>query len=72
MAEQKLGTGTFIRRTGITTATMRVLEAGGVIAPSRSDSGWRQFSEADVAAALQWKHERKYGRDIPAADRATA
>jgi len=72
MTEQKLGTGTFIRRTGITTATMRVLEAGGVIAPSRSDSGWRQFSESDVAAALKWRLERKYGRDVPAADRATA
>ena len=34
---------------------MRGLEAAGVIKPSRSDSGWRQFSESDVKAVLRWK-----------------
>jgi DNA-binding transcriptional MerR regulator len=72
MTEIKLGTGSFIRRTRVTTATMRVLEAAGVIHPVRSDSGWRQFSEADVVAALKWRHERKYGRDIRASEPATA
>jgi DNA-binding transcriptional MerR regulator len=57
----RLGTGTFIRRTGITTSKMRELEAAGVIRPIRSDSGWRQFTEADVQAALRFvtEHPRR-------------
>jgi DNA-binding transcriptional MerR regulator len=58
----RLGTGTFIRRTGITTAKMRELEAAGIIQPVRADSGWRQFSESDVQATQRWQAERAAGR----------
>ena len=56
--KQPMGTGTFIKRTGISAPTMRGLEAAGVIRPIKTDSGWRAFSEQDVAAALRWKAGR--------------
>ena len=55
----KLGTGTFIHRTGITTAKMRELEAAGVIHPVRADSGWRQYTESDVQAVLRYLAKRQ-------------
>jgi len=30
------------------------MESLGVIAPLKSDTGWRLFSDADVAAATAW------------------
>jgi hypothetical protein len=59
--QEKLGSGTFCRTVGITSAKMRELEAAGIIAPTKSDSGWRQFTHADIAAAIAWKqnHLRK-------------
>jgi DNA-binding transcriptional MerR regulator len=62
MAETKLGTTTFLRRAGITAPAMRVAEAAGVIAPSRTDTGWRQFTEQDVRAAIAWKASRRSAR----------
>jgi hypothetical protein len=62
MAEIKLGTTTFLKRTGLSGPVMRGLEAAAVIAPSKSDSGWRQFSESDVQAALKWRAERSAAR----------
>lgn len=49
--EAKMGTSTFLRSIGASAPTMRILEARGVISPSKSDSGWRQFSAEDVQAA---------------------
>jgi len=51
MTESKMGTNTFLRSIGASAPTMRLLEARGVISPSKSDSGWRQFSAEDVTAA---------------------
>jgi DNA-binding transcriptional MerR regulator len=55
MAEDKLmGTGTFLKRTGINPPRMRYLEAAGIIKPLRTDTGWRSFREQDVAATMKW------------------
>jgi len=35
------------------------LEAAGVIQPVRADSGWRQFSEQDVKATIEWKSNNR-------------
>lgn len=58
----KIGTGTFLRRTRISSVTMRLLEAQGVIRPERADSGWRMFSEEDVQAAIAWRAAKKERR----------
>jgi hypothetical protein len=44
----------FYARTRADNAQVRVMEALGVISPSKTPSGWRQYSEADVAAACAW------------------
>jgi DNA-binding transcriptional MerR regulator len=54
MIELKMGSKTFLRRVGIYAPKMRILEAAGIVNPSKSDSGWRQFSESDVTAALKY------------------
>lgn len=59
MIEQKIGTTTFLRRAGISAPVMRGLEAAEVIHPSKTDTGWRQFTESDVQKALAWKAARK-------------
>ena len=59
MSDLKMGTGTFLRRTGLSAPVMRGLEVAGVIAPSKTDTGWRQFSESDVRRALAWKQARQ-------------
>jgi len=71
MAEIKLGTTTFLKRTGLSGPIMRGLEAAGIISPSKSDSGWRQFSTADLEAALKWRAQRAVERR-PARQRAAA
>jgi hypothetical protein len=50
----KLGSTAFRRRTGADKARVRVMEAQGVIAPTKTESGWRQYSETDVQAAIAW------------------
>jgi DNA-binding transcriptional MerR regulator len=61
-AKQTIGTGTFIKLTGLPVPRMRELEAAGIINPIKTDSGWRAFSDADVRAALQWKQQRARAR----------
>ena len=63
MVELKLGTTSFLRRAGISAPVMRGLEAGGVINPSKTDTGWRQFTEQDVARALAWKAAQRAARE---------
>ncbi len=58
----KLGTGTFLRLTGLSGPQMRGLEAAGLVNPSRADSGWRQFDEADLRAAIAWKTSQEIKR----------
>ena len=60
--ETRYGTTTYLRVTGISGPTMRGLEAAGIIAPSRTDTGWRQFSEQDVRRAIEWKASRRSPR----------
>jgi DNA-binding transcriptional MerR regulator len=50
-----MGTGLFVKRARITVARMREAQALGIIRPTKTDSGWRTFSEADVTAAKRWK-----------------
>ena len=33
---------------------VRIMEALGIISPSKTPSGWRQYGEADVEAACAW------------------
>ena len=63
MNEVKVSPSQFLRRTGLTAAAMRVLEASGVVNPTRADTGWRQFSSEDVERALAWKAARQAARD---------
>lgn len=65
MTELKVSPSQFLRRTGLTTVVMRLLEVSGVVSPTRTDTGWRQFTEQDVERALAWKESRhtRRGRD---------
>ena len=58
-----MGTSAFLRRAGISAPLMRGLEAAGVIAPARTfDTGWRMFTETDVAAVERWKEAQSASR----------
>ena len=61
-AETRIGATNFRKITGITPALMRALEATDVIHPLVSDSGWRSFAQADVAAVAAWKAAREKER----------
>ena len=60
--KEPFGTGTFLKLTGIPVPRMRELEAAGIINPIKTDSGWRAFSQQDVAAAIRWKQQRARAR----------
>jgi DNA-binding transcriptional MerR regulator len=55
--EIRFGGGSFQQLTGCRSEHVRILEIAGLIRPSKSDSGFRQFSAADVAAARRWMSE---------------
>jgi hypothetical protein len=65
-SNQLMGAGSFFKATGLTAARMREAVAAGIIAPARTDSGWRAFTAADVEAARRWK-AAGYGRRLPQA-----
>jgi len=48
MIPKLMGSGTFCRLTGINGPKLRLLEAAGIVAPDRSDKGWRLFTAEDV------------------------
>ena len=52
--ETRFGSGDFRRLTGAGNALVRIMETAGVITPAKTQSGWRQFTESDVAAARSW------------------
>jgi hypothetical protein len=55
MAEIKAGTKEFRERVpGVDNAKVRVMEALGIISPTKTPAGWRQFSNADIRAARSW------------------
>ena len=60
--EVRLGGRKFAERTGATNVDVRLMEAAGVIAPTKTESGWRQFSEADIEPARSWLAEHKRRR----------
>jgi hypothetical protein len=55
--EIRFGGGSFQQLTGCANEHVRVMEAAGVIAPTKADNGHRQFSPADVRAARAWMAE---------------
>lgn len=59
MIEIKSGSKVFRQRTGATFIDVRVMEELQIISPTKTESGWRQFSAADEAAAIAWLAERK-------------
>jgi DNA-binding transcriptional MerR regulator len=59
MAMTNLGSGQFFKATGATNPQVRVAEALGVIKPIKSGSGWRQFTQADVAAMKAWLTQQR-------------
>jgi hypothetical protein len=59
MVEIKSGGKAFKQRTGATNFDVRLMESLGVISPTKTESGWRQFSDADIAAATAWLAEQK-------------
>ena len=69
--EMKIGSKAFKRRTGADNDRVRVMEALNVISPSKTESGWRQYTEADVQAAIAWmainSRKRRRGRPRSAA-----
>ena len=55
MAIIKAGTKEFRERVpGVDNARIRVMEALGIIAPTKTPAGWRQFSDRDIRAARSW------------------
>jgi DNA-binding transcriptional MerR regulator len=50
-----LGMGDFCEAVGYSDSTIRKLEMMGVVKPTRTRSGWRVFTSADVAAVKAWR-----------------
>jgi MerR HTH family regulatory protein len=44
---------------GCSESTLRRLHAGGIVHPARSASGWRMFTEDDIAAARRFLSHRE-------------
>jgi hypothetical protein len=59
MIEIKSGSKVFKQRTGASNFDVRLMEELQIIAPSKTTTGWRQFSAADEAAAIAWLAERR-------------
>ena len=57
--EQRLGSTAFRIRTGANNAHVQLMESQGIINPTKTEFGWRQFTEADVQAALIWLAARR-------------
>lgn len=55
----RIGPGAFRRRLDVSSTTLRVLEARGVVNPIKTEAGWRSYSEDDVRAVQEWKRTRK-------------
>jgi len=65
--ETRFGSGDFRRLTGAGNVLVRIMETAGVIAPAKTQSGWRQFTASDVAAARSWLAVNAKGRSRRAA-----
>ncbi len=57
--------GQLARRCGISRSTLLYYEEHGLLAPSRSATGYRRYGDADVARAEQIRAWRATGMDIP-------
>lgn len=55
-----LGMGDFCKAVGYSDSTVRRLELMGVVTPSRTQSGWRVFTDADVEAVKAWREARNH------------
>lgn len=44
----------FRRLTGAANIHVRLMESARVISPTKTATGWRQFSDTDVVAARRW------------------
>jgi hypothetical protein len=61
-AGSKLGGTSFKNAVPCRNEDVRVMEALGVITPSKADSGFRQFDRSDVPKARKWCREHKRER----------
>ena len=66
----RIGATTFRKMTKVSAAEVRALESIGVIHPLKSDSGWRSFDAADVAAIAAWRAKQALERAARTAERA--
>jgi hypothetical protein len=57
MDEIRFGGTSFRQLTGAANEHVRIMESAGVISPSKSDSGFRQFTPEDVKNARVWMAE---------------
>jgi hypothetical protein len=55
--EIRFGGGSFQQLTGCSNEHIRIMVGAKIIAPITSDTGYRQFSPADVRAARAWMAE---------------
>ena len=53
----------FRRATGCDNVRLRLMEAAHVIAPARTQTGWRVFTLSDVEAAKVWLAENASKRE---------
>jgi DNA-binding transcriptional MerR regulator len=54
----EMGTSAFCTAAEISQTTARNLEYRGIIAPRRTASGWRIYTETELEAVRQWKNSK--------------
>jgi hypothetical protein len=57
MVQNRIGGTAFKERVGCRNEHIRIMIAEGVISPTVSESGFRQFAESDVRLGLRWMRE---------------
>jgi hypothetical protein len=62
MFELKSGSKAFKAATGANSFDIRMMENLGIIAPTKTECGWRQFSKHDEAAGKAWMADRLHSR----------
>ena len=55
----EMGTSAFCKAAGVSQTTARNLELRGVISPRRTASGWRIYTQEDLAAVREWMSHTK-------------